>query len=240
MRAFFASTLLVAVLFAAGCGGGSGGGSTTGGGTPSGEAAKSATQVLADGVKAANAASSVHMSGQLSQAGKQIGIDLSIAKGKGATGSLTIGGAKVDIVLVGGFGYLRGGSTFWKQFGGANGSAIAQLLTNKWLKFPENNAQFGSLTSVANASALFHSLQSSHGKIANQGATTYKGQSVIALVDTTRGGTLYIAASGTPYPVAIVKTKSGNAGAITFDRWGQSVTLAAPKGAIDFSHLGSG
>jgi len=59
----------------------------------------------------------------------------------------------------------------------------------------------------------------------------------VAIVDTTKGGTLYVAASGTPYPVALVK--SGNsAGSIEFSNWNQSVTLTAPKGALDLSQFG--
>jgi hypothetical protein len=97
--------LLLAVVFAAGCGGGGGGGSTQ----PSGEAAKPAEQVVADAVKAADAASSVHMSGQVVDGGRQIGVDLSIVRDKGATGTLTLGGAGVDLIVIGNTAYIRGG-----------------------------------------------------------------------------------------------------------------------------------
>lgn len=238
MRGFLAATLLVVVLLAAGCGGGGGGGGTSGGGTnggakPSGEASKPAATVLADAVKAANGASSMHMSGQVATGGKQIAIDISVAKGKGAAGTLTLGGAKIELVVIGNKGYLRAGSNFWNQFSQASG--FAGLLADKWLEFPAKNAQFGSLTGVANAKTIFSQLSASHGKLVNRGATTYKGKSVVSIGDKT--GTLYVAGTGTPYPVALVETKGG-AGTVTFDRWNESVTLTAPKGAIDFSHLG--
>jgi hypothetical protein len=232
MRWFSIGTLLVVIFAAAGCGGGGGGG---GGNKPSGEAAKPAATVVADATKAAEAASSVHMSGQIATGGKQIGVDLSLARGKGATGTFTLGGSKVDLIVIGNKAYMRAGTDFWKQFSQASG--FAQLLADKWLAFPSDNAQLGSLTQVANAQALFAQLTSSHGKLANRGATTYKGQSVVAIDDTTKHATLYVSASGTPYPVAIVKT---TAGAVTFDRWNQPVALTAPKGALDFSQLGTG
>ena len=240
MRGFLAGTVLVLALLATGCGGGGGGGGTNGGGTngggtPSGEASKPAATVLADAVKAANAASSVHISGQVSTGGKEVVVDLSIAKGKGATGSMTLGGAKIDLVVIGKKGYLKAGADFWNQFSQASG--FAGLLSGKWLAFPADNAQFGSLTGVANAKTIFNELTGSHGKIKNTGATTYNGQSVIALVDETKHGTLYVAGTGAPYPAALVETKGGG-GTVTFDRWNESVTLTAPKGAIDFSHLG--
>jgi hypothetical protein len=233
MRGFCASALLVVVLFVAGCGGGGSGGSS-GSGT-SGEAAKPAAQVLADAVKAAEAASSTHLSGQVTASGKQVGLDISLVRGKGATGSMTLHGAKLDLILTGNKAYLRGSAAFWNQFSQA--SSYSQLLADRWLTFPADNAQLGSFTEVANEKALFDRLSSDHGKLTNQGATTYKGRSVVAVYDTKKGATLYVAASGTPYPVAVVKTKGGP-GTITFDRWNQSVTLTAPKGALDLSQLG--
>jgi hypothetical protein len=234
MRGLSVSALLVALLFAAGCGSGGGGGGSS---QSSGEASKSANQILEDAVKAAEAASSVHVAGRVATSGKQVGLDLSLARNKGAAGSLTLNGAKIDLVLVGKTGYMRAGPAFWKKYGGASG--FAQIFAGKWLKFPANNAQLGSLTGVANEKSLFDNL-ASHGKLENQGATTYQGQSVVAIHDTKKNATLYVSASGTPYPVAIVKTNHPTAGAITFDRWNQSVTLTAPKGALDFSHFGSG
>jgi hypothetical protein len=233
MRGFSVSALLVALLFVAGCGGGGGGGSSNGG--SSGEASKSANQVVKDAVDAAEAASSVHMSGRVTDSGKQIGVDLSLVRGKGVTGSATLSGAKVDVLLIGDQGYLRAGSDFWKQV--PHASFVAPLLADKWLKIPTNNPQFGSFLGVANEKKLFDKLKV-HGKLTNQGATTYKGQSVVAIYSARKHTTLYVAASGTPYPVGMVKTEQPNAGALTFDDWNNSVTLTAPKGALDLSQFG--
>lgn len=234
MRGLLGSAALVAVLFGAGCGGGGGGGGTSAT-QSSALATKSAGVVVADAVKAADAASSVHVAGEIHSSGKQIGLDLSIAKGKGGVGTVTVDGAKVDLVLIGHTVYLRASSAFWKQYAG-NAGAFAQLFADKWLKIPANNAQLGSLTGAANAKQLFKSLTSNHGKLENQSQTTYKGQSVVAIHDTTKNATLYVSATGMPYPVALVKT-GPSAGALTFDNWNQPVALTAPKGALDFSQL---
>lgn len=232
MRGVLLSTVLVALLCVAGCGGGSGSSSTN---QPSGEATKPANQVVKDAVNAAEAASSVHITGRVVDSGKQIGVDLSLVRGKGATGTVTFRGAEVDVVLVGGTGYLRAGSDFWQQV--PHASLFAPLLADKWLKIPTNNAQVGSFLGVANEKKLFDKL-TVHGEITNRGATTYKGQSVVAVNDARKHATLYVAASGTPYPVAFVKTARPNAGALMFDNWDRSVTLTAPKGALDLSQLG--
>jgi hypothetical protein len=224
--------LLLAVVFAAGCGGGGGGGSTQ----PSGEAAKPAEQVVADAVKAADAASSVHMSGQVVDGGRQIGVDLAIVRDKGATGTLTLGGAGVDLIVIGNTAYIRGGPDFWRRYTHVPG--VSQVLANKWLKFSANNPQLGPLTALANDRALFNQLSATNGKVANRGAATYNGQSVVEIYDSPQNGTLYVAAAGTPYPVALVKgSQSSTGGKVTFDQWNQPVALTAPKGALDFSKV---
>jgi len=240
MRAFSTCAVLVAVLFAAGCGGsGGGGGGSSSAGPPSGEAAKPANAVVADASKAASGASAFHMSGQINSSGKLIGVDLSVVRGKGATGTLTVGGAKVDLVLIGNDGYMRASSAFWKQYASQAGG-FTDLFADKWIKFPGKSAQLGSLTGPLSAKSLFKSLTTSHGKLVNQGEKTYNGQSVVAIHDVTKNATLYVADTGAPYPVGLVKTAEPNAGKVAFDHWNEPATLTAPKGALDFSHLGSG
>jgi len=237
MRNVLVGTLLVVALAVAGCGGGS---SPSGGGGDNGEASKSASQVLSDAVKAADGASSLHMTGSVNSNGKQIGIDLSVAKNKGAKGSLTLGGADVQLVVVGTNGYLKAGSAFWNQFAGSQGAMIVQLLAGRWLKFPVNNAQFQPLVAFSSPKALFDQLKSGvDSTLKNNGAKTYKGQSVVALDDGAQNGTLYVSATGTPYPVALVKSGSGG-GTITFGDWSQPVSLTAPSDVLDFSNLTGG
>jgi hypothetical protein len=223
---------LLVVLVVAACGGVS---SPSGSGN--GEASKSAQQVLTDAVHAADGASSQHISGQLTSHGKQIGVDLTVVKGKGATGSFTYKGQKVDLLIIGTDAYMKAGAAFYAQFGGASGSAIGQMLQGKWLKFSTKDPQFGPITGIADSKTIFDELTSTHRTLTNKGATTYKGQSVVAIFDRTKSGTLYVAATGTHYPVAIVKTGAAT-GTITFDDWNKPVPLTAPSGAIDLSTLG--
>lgn len=243
MRAFLAGLVLAFALLVAGCGGGGSTSTTTPTttGSDNGMASKPAPQVLAAAVKAADSASSLHMSGSVPSSNGTIGIDLSIAKGQGASGSLTINGKKVDLVIVGGSGYMKGDSAFWSQFGGAAGGAIAQLLQGKWLKFPTNTSQFKPIIAFASAKSIFDQLKSgADSHIQNTGATMYQGQNVVALNDGAKNGTFYVAATGTPYPVALVKSGK-DSGTITFGDWNKPVTLTAPTDVLDFSKLtGSG
>ncbi len=225
--------LLFTTLLLAACGG-SGKPATTA--APNGEASKSATQVLKDATTAATDAQFVRISGTVTSGGRSISLDLTIANGKGAKGTMSVNGASFSLVTVGGKAYIRGSDAFYKQFAGSAGAAAAQLLHGKWLEGSATTGQLASLAEFTNLSQLFKQVASVHGTLTNGGETTYQGQSAVAIHSTTQNGTLYVAASGKPYPLALVATGK-NKGSITFSDWNTSVSISAPSGAVDVSQL---
>jgi hypothetical protein len=227
-------TALVLVLTAAllaGCG------STKKTAKANGEASKPPNRVFADAQAAAESASSVHVSGQVASNGTPIHLDLSMAGAKGAKGSMSTNGLQFDVVRIGDTAYIHGSDAFYQHYAGA---AIAQLLHGKWLKASIVSGRFRSLAPLTSIRLLFAKVASSHGKLVNDGKTTYKGEQVVAIRDTSDNSKLYVAATGKPYPIAIVGSKKSQSGTIAFGDWNESVSLTAPKGAIDISQLGGG
>jgi len=229
MRVPSLALVLVAALLAS-CGGSGGGTSANENGN--GEASKSATAVLTDAKHAATTASSGHVSGDLTSNGTPVTLDLTEASGKGAKGSMSTNGLGFDLVRIGNTLYIRGSDAFYKHFAGA---AVAQLLHDKWLKASATQGQLKSVAPLTSIGALFKEIGSHHGKLVNDGASTYHGQKVVVIRDTSDNSKLYVAATGTPYPIAIVGGSKGQSGTISFDRWNQSVSLTPPKGAVDIS-----
>jgi len=226
MRAFLAGTLLLVALAAAGCRGSSS--------RSNGEASKPAQQVLADAVHAAKGATSFHVSAHVhfQDTGAPFSFDMTLVKGKGGTASFGSGPQKVDSLVIGTDAYLKADADFWKN-GVVLGAAIAQKYAGRWVKVPPTDSRFIDYVNFADSGQSFASLTSSQGAITNNnGTTTYKGQRVVE-IDGPKLGTVYVAATGTAYPVAIVHA-GARGGTITFDRWNRSVTLAAPADAIDF------
>jgi hypothetical protein len=219
----FALAALVLVALA-GCGGGS---------KSNGEAKKTAEQVVKDAQQAAVQASSVHVSGHITDNGTPLTLDLTIVKGKGGKGTMSEGGATFQLIRVGSTAYIKGSDAFWRKFGGA---AVVALLHNRWVKGSATSGQLAALTPLTDSSKLFGSAMNQHGKLVSKGETTYQGQKVVEIDDTTEGGKLYVAAQGTPYPVALAgNSQQGN---LQFDQWGASADVTAPKGALDLSKLG--
>jgi hypothetical protein len=227
MRASALALVLAAVLLA-GCGG------HKKAAKPNGEAAKPPDRVFADANAAATSASSAHVSGSVRSNGTPITLDLFMAR-KGAKGSMSTSGLKFDLIRIGDTLYIRGSDAFYKHFAG---SGVAQLLHGKWLKASAKQGRFRSLAPLTSLGALFTEIGAHHGKLANDGQTTYRGAQVVAIRDSSDNSKLYVAATGKPYPVALVGGKASQSGTITFSDWNQPVSLSAPKSALDISQFG--
>ncbi|HET8751119.1 MAG TPA: hypothetical protein VFM43_01170 [Gaiellaceae bacterium] len=224
-----AIALALTAAFLAGCGGHSKSAK------PNGEASKPAARVLADAKAAATSAHSAHVSGRIVADGMSITLDLDMARGKGAKGSMSTNGLRFDLVRIGDTAYIRGSDEFYKHFAGAT---IAQLIHGKWIKASIVQGRFSPLAPLTSMSRLFATVGASHGTLVNDGKTTYRGQPVVAIRDKSDGSKLYVAATGKPYPVAIVGGRKNESGTITFGNWNESVSLSAPKDALDISKLG--
>jgi hypothetical protein len=208
----------------AGCGGG---------GSDNGVASKSPDEIVRAASDAINQASSVHVAGSIVSSGAPLSLDLHLVSGRGGRGRMSESGLSFQIVAVGKTVYIQGTRTFWQHFGGAT---AARVLSGRWLKAPASG-QFASIAQLTNMQQLMTDLLASHGNLIKAGVTTVQGQKAVAVSDKTRGGTLYVAATGHPYPIEI-KKQGSRGGQSVFDRFNQQVPLTPPADAIDLSQLG--
>jgi hypothetical protein len=222
-----ASALLVAGAISA-CGG-----TSVSGSSDNGVASKSAEAIVSDATGTISGVKSVHVSGSVVSGGLPITLDLDLVSGKGGRGQMSESGLSFQLVEVGQSVYINASPAFWRHFAGV---AAAQLFQGKWLKAPVSTPGFSSLTSLTNVSKLLTTLLSSHGTLAKGGTTTVDGQKVVAVKDTSQGGTLYVATTGKPYPVEVLKTGS-QGGHVLFDRYNESVSMSPPANAIDISQI---
>lgn len=222
-RRVFAAVLSALALAA--CGGSSGP-------STNGVEKKSPNQIVSTVSNAVTSVQSVHVAGAVTTSGTRVALDLSLVNGKGGTGSMSQNGLGFKVVTIGNEVYINGSPTFWRKFAGG---AAAQLLSGKWLKAP-TSGQLGTLAELTDVHKLFTQLLSSHGTLAKGSISTVRGQRVIAVRDTTNGGTLYVATTGKPYPIQIVKPGS-QGGQINFDRFNEQVSLTPPANSIDISQL---
>src|SRR5579875_2421392 len=202
MRRLFVAVLCAALLAVAvaACGGSS----------DNGVASKSPKDIASAASGAVSQVNSVHVSGAVANGNSRFTLDLSLVNGKGGQGSMSQGGLSFRIVTVNQEVYINGSQSFWKAFAG---SSAAQVLSGKWLKAPANG-QFASLAALTDVRQLFSQLLTSQGTLTKGQTTTVRGQKVIGLTDKS-GGTLYVATTGKPYPIEIVKNGT-NGGKVDF------------------------
>jgi hypothetical protein len=224
----FALLLTLLLVLLSGCGSSS----------PSGNglSAKSPAEIIAAAKAAVAGAATAHVSGSVVDAGKPISLDMELVAGKGGKGRLTLEGLSIDLVQLKGAVYLNGSSAFYTKVAGA---AAAQLLQGKWLKASATGSNFASLAQLSDLGKLINTALASHGKLAGAPAKTIAGQKAVGVTDVSKGGTLYVASTGTAYPLEITKSGAGG-GTITFDRWNKPVTLSAPANAVNIDQLQSG
>jgi hypothetical protein len=223
---FAASLLALVVVAFAGCGSSS---SSSGNGV----ASKSPTEILSAATAAADGASSVHVVGALRSGGSPITLDMDLVSGHGGRGQISESGLAFELIVVDDTVYIKGSPAFYSHFGGGG---AAQLFQGKWLRASASSGELASLASLTNLGRLLEQTIASHGALTKGATTTIAGQPVVELRDTARDGSLFVASTGHPYPIEIVKHGS-EAGHISFTRWNQPVTLTAPSGAIDLSQL---
>lgn len=204
--------------------GGSGGGN--------GIASKSPGTIVNDAVRAAESARSVHIAGSVVRNGQSLGLDLDLQAKRGARGTISVSGLSFQFIQVPGVVYIKANRAFLRHFG----SPTVMRLAGRWLRSSPNASGLGGFSGLTDLHEVFSSLLSSHGVLKKAGTTTFNGQSVVAVTDTTKGGTLYVASTGRPYPVGV---RNSSQGELRLDHYNEPVSLTPPAHAVDLSQLSS-
>jgi len=224
-----AAVAALTALAVAACGGASG----------NGIASKSPAAIIAAAGKAMSGAKSVRVTGTVRTAGEQVGLDITLVSGRGARGHVSLNGLSVQVVAIGSKLYINGSPSFWAHFGG---TAAAALLKGKWLQASTTSGPASAFAGLINLHSLLGKIlakANSESGLKKGSTITVNGQSAIGVSSTTQNGTLYVATTGTPYPVEL--TQGGaSGGRMVFSDYDQSVALTAPSGAINLSQLAAG
>lgn len=220
-----AGILVVLALALAGCGGSSRAGN--------GVASKPPARIIAIATAAATAAASVHVAGSILSEGEPISLNMELDAQKGGQGQVTLGDLSIDLVNVDRAVYVKAGSAFYSRFAGP---AAARVLQGKWLRGSNVSGPLASFTSLTDLHKLLSSTLAGHGALSRTATTTVNGQNAVGVTDAAGGGTLYVASTGTPYPLEIVKQGAG-AGKLVFDRWNQPVSLVVPPNPVNLDRL---
>ena len=160
-------------------------------------------------------------------------LNASLAK-DGSHAQVSFLGIGFEGIRIGNTIYVKGNPVFDAHLGSVLGVKIPP---NTWLKGPATGtlAQAGAFTDINSELPL---LLSGSGTVTKGATTKINGQSVIELKQAQKlyTGSLYIATTGQPYPIKLVKT-GRETGQTTFTGWNDAVTVTAPANAVEISQL---
>ena len=191
--------------------------------------ALSPDQVVARARDAATRAGSVQVGGAFAQDGRSGSLDLRVQGEEGA-GSLAFEKLKLDLVRKADELYLRGDSSFYKQFGGPE---AAKLLREKWLRASPDEPQLREAADFLSLQDLMAGLLDPATRYEKGEETTVGGRRALLLRTSDGKGELAVALEGEPLPLRLTPAEdgAGSTGTLTFSRWGERFDIAAPDPA---------
>ena len=146
---------------------------------------------------------------------------------------ITGAGMRVEIRLVASIAYLRANQVGLANFIGFPLSQ-ARLLADKWLTFTSGENGYNDLVESLDMPSLIADVRLT-GALTKTAVTTIEGRAVIGIKGKGRlGGAdmLHVATEGDPLPVEETNTDKGEVDTSLFSRWGETVKVTAPAGAI--------
>jgi hypothetical protein len=197
-------------------------------------AARSPTQVMAAAQRAAVSAASVHVRGSILNAGKPISLDVELVTDKGGKGRLVADGRRVDVVNVDSDIYINGNGAFYRH---AMGGSDTRALQGRWLKASQASGDLAPLATVTTLAPLMRLALGGHGTLTDVRRAVVDGRRAVAVTDPAAHGTLYVSATGTPYPIEIDRPDGGR---VSFSDWNQPVSLSVPSGAVNVKQVRAG
>lgn len=219
------SLLLVATVLAmlpAGCG------SAT-----NGISSKTPTQIRASAIAVAQHAASVHVLANATTGPVKLSVNMRYAR-NGARGKLSIFDIEIEAVRLGDTLYAKG-PTLDRRI---EETFKTKIPPGTWIEGPASNgplASVGRYTEMTTELPLILSRGTTTGKSTE---TSVRGQKTIPVELSGKlfTGALYVATTGRPYPIQLVK-RGRETGLTSFTDWNKPVALVRPSPAVELRQL---
>ena len=200
--------------------------SACGGGPLDGKTGPEVADAAADALEEAG---SVHVAGDVTQEGEEGSIDLHL-QGEDATGSITMAGAELQLLSVGGKVYLQGGSDFWGSFGLPEDAAA--LLDGNWVIVPDAAASQFEEFSFA---GIVDSLRNPESEVKEEVTSDEVDGKEVVVVEQEDGSRLSVADDEPSYPLSL--EDASDSSTLTLSRFGEEEDITAPADALDLNEL---
>jgi len=224
-----------------------------GGGRPSGEAAKSPSQIAQDAAAATKSLRSFRLEGTLTDSQGFARVSAEVAGPGRIHLALRRASSAFEVITSGAETYLKASRSYWAALPGLTSSQVGNL-SDRWVKLPTSQDP-GLKAGAARATSIgvevgCWAARSRGLSLAGTGSVAGRAAVIVANDGSAPGsapGKVYVASSGPPWPLRAIVTgprQPGGTGAcaeesskqtsdITVSAFNQPIHLAPPAGAID-------
>jgi hypothetical protein len=191
---------------------------------------KTGPEVAAAAADALEEAGAVHVAGTIEQDGEEGDVDLHL-QGEDATGTLTLGGAEVELLSVDGQVYLQAPPDFWAGFGMPE--EIAAQFDGQWVIVPaEGASEFQDFS----LQGFIDELRNPGSEVKDDVTTGEVDGEDVVVVEQEDGSRLSVADADDAYPLRI-ENEGDSPGTLNFSRFGEEEDITAPDDALDLNDL---
>jgi len=194
---------------------------------------KPGEQVLAAALAAADSQTSVRMVTKGKRDNLPFAVDMRIRRGGGASGNVWIGTEKLSIVTTATDVFVKADEAYWKTLMEAK---YARGIGSMWVKAPVTSSSFAAYALFGDFDGLLGTYLTPDGVATRGDVSTIVSTPAVPVV--TSQGSVWVASTGTPFPVQVDTPSTGD---ITrFGEWGTAVDVPVPPLAdtVDLGALG--
>jgi hypothetical protein len=211
---------------------------------PAGLASDPPQFIQAEALAAAQAVGSVHID-MTSSSGPGSTVYRSDVSSSDGRQVITItGGGEATVLDVAGVGYVSGNPAALVGFFGFP-AAVSARLTGRWVSFRSGQPYYQQVVDAVTLGSAVGVVTLS-GRLAPKGVHRAGGQAVVGVRGTAPSvpgvpagtkATLFVATTGRMLPVSYQEVSGGLRLSAVFSRWGEKVSVAAPRDAIPISSV---
>lgn len=188
-------------------------------------------QIVTEAQRALTQAKSVHITGEYRENNLPVKVDMRIAAGNKAIGTVTSGGASVELRRVGDQLFVKGDDKFLAALG-----PKAQASKGKWLVGPIAQADRG-LANLTDLQRFAGTLSPGTGTLTKEAVRPLAGQQAVS-VRSSVGARLWVADVGVPYPLRVERLGTV-IGFIDYRDYDQALDVKAPSPTVDLASVTS-
>jgi hypothetical protein len=192
---------------------------------------KNGTEVAAAAADALEEAGAVHATGTMTMDGDEGEIDLQL-QGDDAAGTVSLGGADLELISLDGTAYMKGSPDFWAMSGLPEEAAAT--FDGQWVIVPGDAA--GGFTDFSLAGFVEELRNPTDSDIKDEvESDEVDGQDVV-VVEQENGSTIKVADDDPSYPLEMT-SKGDSEGTVTFSGFGEEEEISAPADAVKLEEL---